>query len=70
VGVGVPVQVPVVVVSVLPSWAVPEIVGKAVLTGVLDTSTVWALLAVALPPALVAVTAIRIVFDKSEATGL
>jgi hypothetical protein len=58
----VPVHVPLPAVSVCPCCAEPEIVGGAVLTGgVAVTEEVWSLLAEALPAALVAVTATRMV---------
>jgi hypothetical protein len=64
--VGVPVQVPLPAVSVLPSEAVPEIVGGEVLTGgVGSTSPLAELEALAVPPAFVAVSTTFIVEPTS-----
>ena len=63
-----PVQVPVVAVSVWPSFAVPLIVGATVLTGGAAVITaVWALVALLLPTPLVAVTVRRSVLPTSVA---
>ena len=61
-------------VSVCPTWAVPVIVGRAVLTGTVPvaavTAAVWAELAGRLGPAvLLAVTWSRRVEPTSAATG-
>jgi hypothetical protein len=65
----VPVQVPVLAVRVWPCCGVPEIAGRAVLTGgVAVTEEVWSLLADALPAAFVPVTTTRIV-DAGEVTS-
>jgi hypothetical protein len=62
----VPVQVPLVPLSVWPSCAVPEMVGSDVLTGgVGATTAVCALVALELPAELVPVTRKRIVEPTS-----
>jgi hypothetical protein len=64
--VGVPVQVPLLAVSVWPSAGVPEIVGRTVLTGgAALTVEVCTLVALELPATLVPVTTTRIVAPTS-----
>ncbi len=61
-----PVQTPVLALSVCPCTALPAICGSAVLAGGDEpTAAVAAEIAVALPPSFVAVTATRIVCPAS-----